>query len=278
MKSIKFFIIFSIFIFSNSFLFAQNFVCIGVNNANYIYLQQYGGQGPVYECHCVEPNDLLPYPGLGYVSSGGGFFACDDAAYQDVSGTAICDVTATAVSTNTSCNANTGSVTINASGGSGSFEFNFNNQGWVSQNIYNNLSSGTYTYSARNSDGSCETAVQNITVNNQVSNLTITASPTPCNTITNKHDVAVSIAGSGFPTTGNLVISIGSQSQTVNSPFQNPTNVTITNLISNGQSNVPVVAVFSAYPDCTVQATYAAPATCTNCPPIQCGTTTVQKN
>ena len=65
---------------------AQSYVVIGVGNSASIYLQAYGGSGPVYLCHCVEPADILPYPGMGYTSIGGDCFSPDDPAYQDVCG------------------------------------------------------------------------------------------------------------------------------------------------------------------------------------------------
>ena len=257
---------------------AQNFVCISVTNSNGIYLQSYGGSGTIYACHCVEPSDLLPYPGLTYVHDGLGFFTCDDAAYQNVVGSPICDISVTTSLVNTNCGSNTGSITLTASGGTGNYEYYLSGVGWVNYNVFNNLGSGNYTYSVRNADGTCETNSEVVSISNPISGLLLTATPTPCNQVTNKYDVSVNISGSGFPSSGNVVITIGSETQTINSPLQNPSVATFTGLISTGQNNINVNAVFSAIPNCTLNGTYSAPAACSNCPPITCGTTSIQKN
>lgn len=268
-----------LFIFFISRSDAQSYVVIQVNNSAFILLQQVGGSGPLYAVHCVEPANLLPYPGLGYTVSGNGCFAPDDPAYQGLCGDIYCDISISIYPTPATCGQNNSSVSFGLSNGNGSgYDINFNGQGWSSTSVFNNLAPGTYTVAARNSDGTCETSVSSFTLTDQSAGWLMTAMPTSCDPATNTYDLSVVISGTTLPNSGDMTVSFGSETQTISAPFANPITLNFQSLISNGQSNVPVVAVFSAFPGCTVQATYSAPATCTNCPPIQCGTTTVQKN
>jgi hypothetical protein len=92
----------------------------------------------------------------------------------------------------------------------------------------------------------------------------VTANPSTCDTLTNNYQVAGSVFTFNPPPTGTLTISNGTASQTINAPFANSTNYTLSALPSNGTTNT-VTAVFSAAPTCTGSSSYTAPAGCIPC-------------
>lgn len=92
----------------------------------------------------------------------------------------------------------------------------------------------------------------------------VTANPSTCDTLTNNYQVTGSVFTFNPPPTGTLTISNGTATQTINAPFANSTNYTLSALPSNGTTNT-VTAVFSAALTCTGSATYTAPAGCIPC-------------
>lgn len=243
---------------------AQSYVVIQVNTSAFILLQQVGGSGPLYAVHCVEPANLLPYPGLGYTVSGNGCFAPDDPAYQGLCGDIYCDISISVYPTPATCGQNNASVSFGLSNGNGSgYDINFNGQGWSSTSVFNNLAPGTYTVAARNSDGTCETSVSTFTLTDQSAGLMMTAMPTSCDPATNTYDLSVAITGNTMPSTGDLTVSFGSETQTISAPFANPITMNFTGVGANGPNNVAVNANFTAYPGCNINTTFVEPENCT---------------
>lgn len=107
---------------------------------------------------------------------------------------------------------------------------------------------------------------------------TVTAIPGTCNSATNQYTLTGTVTFSNPPSTGTLTVQIsGGGSQVFNAPFTSPQSYSIAGQTSDGVNHT-VTATFSADGTCTSNINYTAPASCSGCPPIQCGTTTVQKN
>jgi len=107
---------------------------------------------------------------------------------------------------------------------------------------------------------------------------TVTAIPGTCNSATNQYTLTGTVTFSNPPSTGTLTVQIaGGGSQVFNAPFTSPQSYSIAGQTSDGVNHT-VTATFSADGTCTSNTTYTAPASCSGCPPIQCGSTTVQKN
>ncbi len=253
------YIIILFFIFFNSSN-AQQYVVVSATSLTNIILQPVGGGSPV-RTGCVEHSDLWPLPGQIYTSSGDGCYIAPEAAYQNVCFIPGCEINVTTIIGQPTCGKSDGSVSLSVVE-SGTYEYNFNNQGWSSNNFFNNLPTGSYTVSARNVDGSCESILYTFTLYNEISGLTMTAIPSSCNPSTNTYDVSVVIAGSGFPF-GTLTVNLGSQSKTVSAPFPNPTTVSFSGIQPNGPNTIPVVGTFAFFqPACTLNTTYVEPANC----------------
>jgi len=107
---------------------------------------------------------------------------------------------------------------------------------------------------------------------------TVTAIPGTCNSATNQYTLTGTVTFSNPPSTGTLTVQIsGGGSQVFNAPFTSPQSYSIAGQTSDGVNHT-VTAMFSVDGTCTSNTTYTAPSSCSGCPPIQCGTTTVQKN
>lgn len=92
----------------------------------------------------------------------------------------------------------------------------------------------------------------------------MTANPSACNPSTNSYSVSGTITFHDAPTTGQLIITDGTTTQTFNAPFTSPINYSLNNINSNGAQHT-VTAVFTADQTCTYQVTYTAPGPCNQC-------------
>ncbi|MEZ4959761.1 MAG: RICIN domain-containing protein [Saprospiraceae bacterium] len=86
----------------------------------------------------------------GIDNDGDGLVDCDDPD---------CGLSLTATPTDASCGINDGQVTITASNGSSSYEYSANNSTWQASNVFSGLAPGTYTFYARNDNGTCAASV-----------------------------------------------------------------------------------------------------------------------
>ena len=98
-------------------------------------------------------------------------------------------VAVTATVTNAASGQNNGSIVASATGGSG-FTFRLNNGSFQPSGTFNNLSAGSYTVTAKNSDGCEGSASFTVGTNNACSGVTLTVSAsatnaTPCQTPAN---------------------------------------------------------------------------------------------
>jgi len=74
-----------------------------------------------------------------------------------------------AVGTNpTTCSGSDGKINITASGGTGNFEYQLNTGAWQTVDSFVNLTSGSYTVSVRNNDGTCEVTSGAITLSDPI--------------------------------------------------------------------------------------------------------------
>jgi len=92
----------------------------------------------------------------------------------------------------------------------------------------------------------------------------MTANPSACNPSNNTYSVSGSITFHDAPTTGQLTITDGTTTQTLNAPFTSPVNYNLTNINSDGATHT-VIATFSDDQTCTYQVTYTAPSPCNQC-------------
>jgi len=92
----------------------------------------------------------------------------------------------------------------------------------------------------------------------------MTANPSACNPSNNTYSVSGTITFHDAPTTGQLTITDGTTTQTINAPFTSPVNYNLTNINSDGATHT-VVATFSGDQTCTYQVTYTAPGPCNQC-------------
>ncbi len=92
----------------------------------------------------------------------------------------------------------------------------------------------------------------------------VTATPSACNPSNNTYSVSGTITFSDAPTTGQLVVTDGTTTQTFNAPFTSPINYTLSNFNSDGTQHTITVS-FTADQFCTYTVNYTAPANCTQC-------------
>ncbi len=101
-------------------------------------------------------------------------------------------------------------------------------------------------------------------------NVSLTANPGFCDPVTNSYTLTGVATLSNPPLTGTLTISVnGGMSQVFTAPFASSINYSISNLTSDGSTQM-VMADFSADPSCQAMATYMAPRDCS------CGITLYQ--
>ncbi len=91
--------------------------------------------------------------------------------------------------------------------------------------------------------------------------VSLTSTPSTCNISNNTYSISGSITFTDAPATGTLTVSIGSVTQTFNTPFTSPQAYTLTGLTSDGASHT-VTAAFSEDAACTATQTYTAPVSC----------------
>ena len=95
--------------------------------------------------------------------------------------------------------------------------------------------------------------------------LTLTSTPSICNSTNNTYFVNITITFVNEPNTGQLIISDNTgASQTFNAPFISPVNFNLTGLISDGSPHT-ITAVFTDSPSCLETTTYVAPPLCITC-------------
>jgi|GEM_PF-3055622 len=134
-----------------------------------------------------------------------------------------------------------------------------------------NGSAGNSTiYTLTLTDGTTSSCTQTATVSDPGActvascSLSVTASPTSCNSATNTYDVNGQFVFSNAPTSGTLSATIGSSSSTpitMTGTTTSPQSYTITGLTADGVSHT-VTASFSAAATCTGTINYTAPNSC----------------
>ena len=105
-------------------------------------------------------------------------------------------VTVTATTTNPTVGQNNGSITASASGGSG-FTFSLNNGAFQSSGTFSNLGAGTYTITAKNSNGCTGSNTFTLTATNPCSGVTITVTGTTVNPTTGQNNGSITASASG---------------------------------------------------------------------------------
>jgi SprB repeat len=117
-------------------------------------------------------------------------------------------VTVTTTQVNPSTGLSNGSVTASATGGSG-FTYSINNGAFQSSGTFNNLAAGTYTITAKNSNGCLGVKQVILTAISPCAGVNITITPTivgtdPCSTAVNNGSITVMASGSsGFTYNSN---------------------------------------------------------------------------
>jgi len=91
--------------------------------------------------------------------------------------------------------------------------------------------------------------------------MSITATPGSCTPATGTYTLTGKLTLSNPPTSGTLIVSVGSVEQVFSAPFTSPINYTLSGLPADGQAQV-VTAAFSADGACKSSLTYSAPANC----------------
>lgn len=92
----------------------------------------------------------------------------------------------------------------------------------------------------------------------------MTANTSACNPSNNTYSVSGTITFHDAPNNGQLIISDGSNTTTINPPFNSPINYTINNLNSDGAQHT-ITATFTDDQTCTYTITYNAPGPCNQC-------------
>ncbi len=124
---------------------------------------------------------------------------------------------------------------------------NFSNQN-TNVNIIQNAGTGSFTC---NFTAPCITSL-------------VTATPGICDTTTNQYAVSGQIWGFNFPDNGQLSITLGSNTQTLQGPFSSPVSFSFAGLPSNGQVQ-QVNAAFSGTSSCSGTGSFTAPSGCIPC-------------
>jgi hypothetical protein len=124
---------------------------------------------------------------------------------------------------------------------------NFSNQ---PTDVTFNQTSGTGTFDC-NFTGPC-----------QISQISVI--PGICDSLTNTYSLQGSVFSFYPPSGGQLIVSSGGQSQTLNGPFNNTTNFSLSGLPSDG-SGETITASFNISDGCTASANFTAPSGCLPC-------------
>ncbi len=124
---------------------------------------------------------------------------------------------------------------------------NYSNQN-TNVNIVQNAGTGSFTC---NFSAPCITSL-------------VTATPSTCDTNTNQYSVSGQVWGLNFPTEGQLNITLGSNTQTLQGPFNSPISFSFSGLLSNGQVQ-QITASFSGSSSCSGTGSYTAPSGCIPC-------------
>ncbi|MCB0820017.1 MAG: T9SS type A sorting domain-containing protein [Bacteroidetes bacterium] len=124
---------------------------------------------------------------------------------------------------------------------------NFSNQ---PTNVTFNQTSGTGTFDC-NFTGECQISL-------------VTTNPGDCDSLTNTYTLQGSVFSFYPPAGGQLIVSSGGETQTINGPFNNTTSFSISGLPSNGAAST-VSASFNATSGCSSTANFTAPSGCLPC-------------
>jgi hypothetical protein len=124
---------------------------------------------------------------------------------------------------------------------------NFSNQN-TNVNIIQNAGTGSFTC---NFTAPCITSL-------------VTATPGICDTTTNQYALSGQIWGFNFPDDGQLNITLGTNTQTLQGPFNSPVSFTFSGLPSNGQVQ-QITAGFSGASSCSGTGSFTAPSGCIPC-------------
>lgn len=117
-------------------------------------------------------------------------------------------------------------------------------------NVTLNQTSGTGTYDC-NFVAPCQISL-------------LTAVPGGCDTLTNQYTLSGQVWTFNPPQSNSLIIGIGENTISLNPPFTNPVNYTISGLPSDGQTQT-LTAFYAANTNCTESVTFTAPAGCIPC-------------
>jgi hypothetical protein len=172
-------------------------------------------------------------------------------------------VTVTTTEVNPTLNQSNGSITASATGGTG-FTYSLNNGAFQSAGVFSNLAAGSYTITAKNSDGCLGTTQATLTGTNPCAGITVAVSSTQVSPALNQSNgsiTATATGGTGF------TYSLNNGAYQANGTFSGLAagNYTITAKNSNGCLGTKLVTLTSTDPcagiTVAVNTTQVSPAT-----------------
>jgi large repetitive protein len=172
-------------------------------------------------------------------------------------------VTVTTTEVNPTLNQSNGSITASATGGTG-FTYSLNNGAFQSAGVFSNLAAGSYTITAKNSDGCLGTTQATLTGTDPCAGITVAVSSTQVSPALNQSNgsiTATATGGTGF------TYSLNNGAYQANGTFSGLAagNYTITAKNSNGCLGTKLVTLTSTDPcagiTVAVNTTQVSPAT-----------------
>lgn len=159
------------------------------------------------------------------------------------------------------CGTADGSISVTASGGAGNFEYQLNNNGWGSTSVFGSLSSGSYTVSVRNDDGTCEVS-QNVTLNApSAPSISSVSSSNPSACGISDGEITINASGGN----GALEYSLNGTDWSADGTFDNLGGGTYGAFVRNSNATCPVqgsAVVLTAPSSLSVSVTSADPSAC----------------
>lgn len=184
---------------------------LGQSNGS-ITVSASGGSGFTYSINNGAYQSSSTFSGLGAgtytitAKNSNGCLGTKSVALTAVDPCAGITVTVSATTVSPTTGQSNGSITASATGGSG-FTYSINNGTYQSSPTFANLASGTYTITAKNSNGCLGTKTVTLTATSACATITISANvltATPCEATTNNGSIAVTATGStGFTYNNN---------------------------------------------------------------------------
>jgi gliding motility-associated-like protein len=286
MKKLIFFSV--VFIFGNINLFAQNATscsiadpfCTGVTYGFPMNTNTSAESGPNYSCLYTEPNPVWYY--LRILDPGNITINITSPSGNDVDFTCWgpfndpntpCDAQLTAACT--SCPNNTSDPSFYPSGNTVDCSYdpapteNCHISNAVTGQYYllcitnYSNSSGNITFTQSNT-GDPGHGTTDCSIITPCDITAVTANPSACDPSTNTYSVSGTITFHDAPTTGQLVVTDGTHTQTFNAPFTSPINYSLSNISSDGVQHT-ITVNFTGDQFCTFTVNYTAPGPCNQC-------------